>query len=150
MGLAPKYDDAEPVYLYAEGETQAQRDDAKAILGALDTAYPGHPWAVRVYTGGFFIYNLDFPYNWGINCKKKHASASELKKDVIMNAGEWLERANLRRGMARSGEEIKRLEGVPERFQPEQRKKPIDVEAIVVAGKQVAEENKLILPDGLA
>jgi hypothetical protein len=138
-----KYDDPDPIYLYAEGETQAMQDEAKAILGALDTAYPGHAWAVRVYEGGRFIYNLDFPKNYGMNSKKKYATASEMKRDVIMNAGEWLERANLKRGMHRHGEEVKRLEGVPERFQPEPEKAPINVEALVTLGKQAAQENGL-------
>ena len=142
-----KYDDPDPIYLYAEGETQAMQDEAKAILGALDTAYPGHQWACRVYDGGFFIYNLDFPKNFGMNCKGKYATASELKRAVIMNAGEWLERANLKRGMHRHGEEVKRREGVPERFQPEPRKDPINVEALVNVGKEAAQENRIILGD---
>jgi hypothetical protein len=138
-----KYDDPDPIYLYAEGETQAMQDEARSILGALDTAYPGHQWAVRVYEGGFFIYNLDFPKNWGMNCKKKFSTASELKRDVILNGGEWLERANLKRGMHRHGEVVQRLEGVPERFQPEQKKESINVEALVTLGKQAAQENGL-------
>ena len=146
----PKYDDPDPIYLYAEGETKAMQDDARSILGSLDVAYPGHPWAVRVYDGGFFIYNLDFPYNWGMNCKKKYATASELKRDVIMNAGEWLERANLRRGAHRHGEQVARLEGIPERFQPVQEQKPIDIHALVAEGKKAAQEQKLIVPDGMA
>lgn len=146
----------DPIFLYKEGSTQAQEDEARWILEALDVAYPGHPWAVRVYGdstgGGFFIYHLDFPYNYGINCNKKTKifSASELKRQVILMAGEWLERANLRRGRAVEGDELKRLEGVPERFQPEQRKKPIDVESLVVVGKEAAQENNLIVPDGMA
>jgi hypothetical protein len=46
---------------WKEGETQAQIDEAKWILEALDAAYPGHPWSVRVYDGGFFIRHMDLP-----------------------------------------------------------------------------------------
>lgn len=107
------------VTLFEEGATDAQRDEAHAILGALDTAYPGHPWAVRVYDGGFFIRHLDFPANYGMNAKFKDSgySASALKRDVILKAGEWLERANLKRGRS-NGDTIGHVEGVPEKYQP--------------------------------
>lgn len=107
--------------LYSEGATKAQEDEANTILEALTIAYPGHPWAVRVYDGGFFIRHLAFPTNWGMSCKFKKFgySASALKREVIMKAGEWLERAGLARGRA-TDDEIVRVDGVPERFQPRQ------------------------------
>ena len=110
--------------LYSEGASKAQEDEAKEILNALSVAYPGHPWGVRVYGddkgGGFFIRHLDFPSNWGMNCRHrtKMYSASSLKREVIMMAGEWLERANLKRGANRNEDEIGRVEGVPEKYQP--------------------------------
>jgi hypothetical protein len=105
--------------LYSEGATKAQESEANGILEALTIAYPGHPWAVRVYDGGFFIRHLDFPKNWGMSCKyrKFGYSASALKREVIMKAGEWLERADLARG-ASTGKQIIHVEGVPTRFQP--------------------------------
>ena len=48
-----------------------------------------------------------------------------------MKAGEWLERANLKRGRYDEEQEIGRVEGVPEQDQPN---KPLDM--------------KVILPDG--
>ena len=105
--------------LYSEGATKAQEDEAEMILGVLTTIYPGHPWAVRVYDGGFFIRHLEFPSNWGMNCKfeKFGYDAAVLKRTIIMKAGEWLERANLRRG--KSDEvPIKMVEGVPAAHQP--------------------------------
>lgn len=113
------------VTLFEEGATQAQKDEAHTILGALDIAYPGHPWAVRVYDGGFFIRHLDFPSNYGMNAKFKDSgySASALKRDVIMKAGEWLERANLARGRS-NGDGIVRVDGVPDKYQPH---KPLDL-----------------------
>lgn len=121
--------------LFSEGATKAQEDEAESILEALTVAYPGYPWAVRVYDGGFFIRNLEFPANWGMNAKYKQFgySASALKRQVIMMAGEWLERANLRRG--RNNEDpIKRLEGVPENHQPASEKPPVQFDTVINAG----------------
>lgn len=103
--------------LYSEGATKAQEDEANQILEALTLAYPNYPWGVRVYDGGFFIRNLDFPKNWGMNCKGRHATWSLLKRDVIMKAGEYLERANLKRGRGNL-DPILHLEGVPDKDQP--------------------------------
>lgn len=124
--------------LWQEGATKAQEDEANAILEALTVAYPGHPWGVRVYDGGFFIRHLDFPSNWGMNCRNptRLYSASALKREVIRMAGEWLERANMRRGVWNE-ESIKSVEGVPLRFQPaeyqaEQKDKKLE-QAVAVA-----------------
>lgn len=106
--------------LYKEGETQSQMDEAHTIIQILDTAYPGHPWGVRVYDGGFFIRHLDFPSNWGMNYRGSlHSySSSALKRQIILLAGEWLERAGLPRGRWDPEQDIKKLEGIPDRFQP--------------------------------
>jgi hypothetical protein len=97
----------------------------------LTTAYPSHPWGVRVYEGGFFIQYLLKPFNqpYGMNCKYKDFahSASALKRDIIMKAGEWLERAGLARGRS-NGDEIMWVEGVPEKHQ--RRRDAIDLDAI--------------------
>lgn len=127
-------------FLYKEGDTKAMEDEAKWILEALDIAYPGHPWWVRVYDGGFFIRHLDFDGNHGMNCKKKFASASEMKREVIMKAGEWLERAGLRRGMGDPDQEPYRVDGVPERFQHVKKEKQINIEALIDAGKKADHE----------
>ena len=106
--------------IYSEGATPAQEDEAKVILEVLSVCYPGHPWSVRVYDGGFFIRHLQFPKNWGMNCKYRHFShdAAVFKKEIIMKAGEWLERANIKRGRYDAEQPDYRVEGVPERDQP--------------------------------
>ena len=106
--------------LYQEGATQAQIDEAHVILEVLCFAYPGHPWAVSVYDGGFFIRNLKFPKNWGMNCHTRNVDhdAAVMKREIILMAGEWLERAGMKRGRHDADQEIKRLEGVPEKYQP--------------------------------
>ena len=101
--------------------TDAQEGEARKILEHLCAAYPNHPWSVRVYDGGFFIRHLDFPANWGMNYRsgKESYSASAMGRQVIRMAGEYLERANLKRGMG-DGTPIRRLDGLAERFQPYQ------------------------------
>jgi hypothetical protein len=108
--------------LYSEGATKTQEDEAEMILGVLTQIYPGHPWAVRVYDGGFFIRHLAFPHNWGMNFHYRDVShdAAVLKKQIILKAGEWLERANMKRGRYDADQETERVEGVPEKFQPHQ------------------------------
>lgn len=107
--------------IYSEGGTKAQEAEAESILDVLTTAYPSHPWGVRVYEGGFFIQYLDRPFNkpYGMNCKVKDFgySASAMKRQIIIMAGEWLERAGLARGRS-NGDEIKWVEGVPEKYKP--------------------------------
>lgn len=117
--------------LYSEGATKAQEDEAEGIIEVLTTAYPSHPWAVRVYPGGFFIRHLDFPSQWGMNFKYKTTgySWSSMKREIIMKAGEWLERANLVRGRW-NGDETKRVEGVPEQYQPKEAKEAIALKAL--------------------
>ena len=112
------------VVRYAKGATDSQFDEAKAILEALDIAYPDHPWSVEISgdsTGGrVFIRHLAFQGgNWGMNLrhtKKDTAfySSSSFKRQVILKAGEWLERM----GLPRSRYEIERpltsdADGVP-------------------------------------
>ena len=128
--------------LYSEGATKAQEDEANGILDILTVAYPLYPWAVRVYDGGFFIRNLDFPANYGMNCKYKNIgySHSAMKREILMMAGEWLERAHLRRGV-NNYDEIEILEGAPEKYQPKK-------EALVLNPLQQPEkpDAKLVLP----
>ena len=108
--------------LYNEGGTKAQEDEAEGIVEVLTLAYPGHPWAVRVYDGGFFIRHLAFPTNWGMNYRGSAStySASAMKRQVIIMAGEWLERAGLARGRYDADQDDYRVEGVPEKDQPGQ------------------------------
>ena len=108
--------------LYTEGMTDLQEKEAQAILETLTFAYPGHPWSVRVYDGGFFIRHLDFPGNWGINHRSRSQtySATAMKRQIIRMGGEWLERANLKRG--RSDDTVASfVEGIPLNQQPGQK-----------------------------
>ncbi|HMI38734.1 MAG TPA: hypothetical protein VK500_02425 [Nitrospiraceae bacterium] len=108
--------------LYSEGDTKTEEADGHHVLEILVAAYPGHPWAARVSGGVVFIKHLEFGTNWGM--VKKFADikhdAAVFKKEIIMAAGEFLERAGLVRGRA-NGDEIVHVEGVPEKDQPKVR-----------------------------
>lgn len=121
--------------LWSEGTTKAQEDEAEDVLNVLTMAYPGYPWGVRVYDGGIFIRNLDFPANWGMNIKVKNIQhdAAVFKREIIMMAGEWLERANLRRGRNIHDDPIKKLEGAPDNHQPGWAKEKIKLEELAKA-----------------
>ena len=101
--------------LWTEGATKAQEDEAEDIINILTMAYPGHPWAVRVYDGGFFIRHLAFEGNYGMNCKFSQVGhdAAVMRRQIIHYAGEWLERAGIKRGRYDGDQEIGLVEGVP-------------------------------------
>jgi len=78
-----------------------------------------------------------------MNCKYKDIgySASAMQREIIMMAGEWLERANLRRGRNINEDEIEYLEGAPEKYQP--KKEPIILTPVETQQKP---EVQIILP----
>ena len=107
--------------IYAEGATDAQAAEAEYILGLISTVYPGHPWGIRVMEGGFFIQYLLLPFSkpYGMFCKYSQFgySASAMKREIIMMAGEWLERSGMARGRHDADQEIEYVDGVPDRHQ---------------------------------
>ena len=109
--------------LHSEGGTKLQQSEADQVLGVLCDVYPGHPWAVRVEHGIVFIRHLELGSNWGMNTHWRDINhdAGVFKREIIMKAGEFLERAGLVRGRA-NGDEIVRVEGIPEKYQPNNRK----------------------------
>jgi hypothetical protein len=123
------------VILWEEGATQGQKDEAHGILETLCAIYPGYPWGVRVYDGGFFIRHLGYPQGWGMNCKHTtfSHSSSEMKRQIILMAGEWLERAKLKRGQNVYEDEPGYVEGVPERQQLPAEKEPVAAEVTAFA-----------------
>lgn len=107
--------------IYREGATESQEAEAEYILGLLYTAYPGHPWGIRVMDGGFFIQYLLVPFNkpYGMFCRYDQFgySASALKREIVMKAGEWLERSGMARGRHDADQEIESVDGVPLKYQ---------------------------------
>ena len=123
-------------FLVTEGENTLANGEATAIMELLTVAYPGHPWGVRVDGGIIFIRYMDpeMPGNWGMVIKRKDVDhdAAVLKREVIRMAGEWLERAGLKRGRE-DGSDIERVEGLSDKYQPTHR--PLDMEVVIAADK---------------
>lgn len=119
---------------YAEGMTDAQELEAKGILDLLDVCYPGHPWSVSVRPGCIFVRHLLFGTNYGMNLKTKETDhdAAVMRKKIVLLAGEWLERAGLKRGAMDPLQTPTRVEGVPERFQAKEVKPKVEVDLAVV------------------
>lgn len=109
--------------IHYEGDTPALEDDAKGILSLLWASYPGHPWSVRCMRGLIFIRHMDFPTNWGMALRVSEVDhdIAVMQKKIVMLAGEWLERANLKRGRYEDGNDFYRVEGVPDDDQPKTR-----------------------------
>lgn len=94
-----------------ESKTEAGHGLAKHALEVLTKYYPGYAWYVRVDGGILEIKCAEIgrasmvrhvkkmDYDWGI-----------LDRDILRSAGEFLERARLKRGLA-TGELAKRLDG---------------------------------------
>lgn len=89
---------------------------AKECLSALDECFPGYPWHIFIGGGVLQIKNLAFSNKWGMVRKLKNINhdAMTRKRDIISSAGEFLERANLKRGPA-TGERAVRVEGIPQK-----------------------------------
>jgi len=107
------------VILFSEGDSKNEEADSHKVLEILCEVYPGHPWATLVRGGIVQIKHLELGNNWGM---VRHFSAlkhdaTSFKKEIVMAAGEFLERAGLARGRA-NGDEIVHVEGLPDRYQP--------------------------------
>jgi hypothetical protein len=95
--------------------TESERTIAKNSLEALVRAYPGYSWFVEVRDGLLMIRN--YAVDWrGRYCMVRKLGEVQhdygaLVREVVFAAGEYLERANLRRGHARENEVAQKLEG---------------------------------------
>lgn len=112
----------EPFITHAiEYENALGENKAKEALTVLMQAYPGYSWKVDVKGGVCFIKLLDSALrgSWGM-AKKLSAldhDSAVFKREITFMAGEFLERANLRRAW-NEGEKIKRVDGLPDKWQP--------------------------------
>lgn len=103
--------DTQILYAKADGTTMQQNladiEEAKRMSAVLQWHYPNHSWAVNVDSsqGIATIKNFRLSGNWGFLMKlKTFFSASEIDRQVVMAAGELLERYNLSRGAFRQHE----------------------------------------------
>lgn len=124
---------------YYGGDSKDLVEASAQILHILMTVYPGHNVKVYGHPGVFHITHLDFEQtggNWGMALKSgRFYSSSHMQSEVVRKFGEWLERANLRRGAA-NGDEIIKVEGVPDKNHANRPKTEIDIETLIDKGKQ--------------
>jgi hypothetical protein len=99
-------------------ETEKDTDAPMAadMVNSLSTAYPGHDWFVLIRGGIVQVKLMDINPVWGmvIPYNKVKGDALARKKDVIRAGGEFLERANLKRG-AKEYREVLHVEGIPDK-----------------------------------
>ena len=89
----------------------------KDVAETLHQHYPGHLWAVAVQPGVIIIKNLSISHSHGMVIHLTTYNSDPSNKMVIRLGGEFLERARLKRGRD-TGEEVKVLEGVEDKYQP--------------------------------
>lgn len=98
-------------------DTEHDCDERMAgqILYDLCQAYPGHGWFITIKGGVVQIKDLDISEKWcmALHYSQIKADAKDRKRQVIRSAGEWLERANLYRGIKK--EKAMSLEGIPDK-----------------------------------
>lgn len=101
--------------------TAAECTIAKNSLEALVQAYPGYSWFVEVRDGLVMIKNFAVDWRGRYVMVRRLGQVQHdygrLVREIVFAAGEYLERANLRRGAAREFEVAKKLEGA-EKFVP--------------------------------
>lgn len=99
-------------------DTEHDRDETLAgqILRTLVDHYPGHGWFVLIKGGIIQIKDMDINPQWGmaLHYSQVNNDAAEMKKSVIRAAGEFLERANLRRGK-KDETPVEHVEGIPDK-----------------------------------
>lgn len=98
-------------------EADDDRDDgmAKEVAAILAEAYPGHPWHVRIGQGVLTIKHMRLSAKWAMVRKYSRIAfdASVRKREIVMAAGEFLERAGLARGAAVDGALGRSVDGIP-------------------------------------
>ena len=89
---------------------------AAQMVHDLCKAYPGHGWFVEIKGGIVHVKDMDINPNWGmcLHYSQIKSDANDRRRQVIRAAGEFLERANLRRG-ASDGERVTSVEGIPDK-----------------------------------
>lgn len=98
-------------------DTEHDRDEpmAREIVNTLSTSYPGHGWFVTIKGGIVQVKNLDWSEKWGmvIHYSQLGNDAKVRKQQIVLKAGEFLERANVKRG-AKTEQAVRHIEGIPD------------------------------------
>lgn len=90
---------------------------AMLVAEELTKAYPNYPWICEFQGGALVVRCLAIPgpYAMVLPPTAKYATWSEFKEAMVMAAGEFLERAHLKRG-AWDGQMPDKLDGADNRF----------------------------------
>lgn len=100
-------------------DTERDCDEAMArqMVTDLCHAYPGHAWFVVAKGGVWHIKDMELNDKWGmcLHYSDIKADANDRKKQVVMAAGEFLERARLKRGAKDKNQVVASIEGVPQK-----------------------------------
>lgn len=98
-------------------DTEHERDEGMAseMLRCLVDAYPGHGWFIVIRGGIVQVKDLEISDKWAMALHYSQVAndAMTRKRQILRSAGEWLERANQRRGRKES--RITHLEGIPDK-----------------------------------
>lgn len=97
-------------------EHTADEPMAESMVRDLVGAYPGHSWFVVIRGGVVQVKDTDLHDKWGmcLHYSQIKSDAQDRKRSLIRSAGEFLERANLKRG-ANTGELVRKVEGIPDK-----------------------------------
>jgi hypothetical protein len=89
---------------------------AEDVLGILVKNYPGYHWFVLIKGGIIQIKITNWASYWGMALPYSDVAhdATERARQVKRAAGEFLERANAKRG-ASTGDRVMAIEGVPDK-----------------------------------
>ncbi len=100
-------------------DTEHDRDEpmARDIVNTLSTTYPGHGWFVLIRGGVVQVKNLDWSEGYGMvmHYSQIESDAESRQKQVVRAAGEFLERAAVKRG-AKTEQEVRSVEGLPQKY----------------------------------
>lgn len=98
-------------------EAKNDADDVLAgnVAKTLLEAYPSHPWHVNIVDGLIIIKHMKLSSKWGMVRKYRNVvhDFKSLKHEIVMAAGEFLERAGLTRGEYDEGQLKRKVDGIP-------------------------------------
>ena len=89
--------------IYVNGDTKMEESYAKEAAEILNIAYPNHSWWIECRQGTLIIKHMEASGFRGSVAMLRHINslahdAAVRKKDIVMKAGEMLERAGMKRG----------------------------------------------------
>ena len=99
-------------------DTEHDRDESMAVdmLKELVKTYPGHSWFVVIRGGVVHVKDMDISHHWGmcLHYSDIKDDAKERTKSLLRSAGEFLERANLKRGA--KTDRAMHVEGIADKY----------------------------------